>query len=328
VGCAFAEDAVFRIDHYLGKESVQNLLALRFGNSILAPVWNNQYISNVQITVAETVGVEGRISYYANTGAFKDMVQNHLLQLLCLVAMEPPNSLDANAIRDEKVKVLRALTPFDTKRARADSVRGQYQPGLIDGQPVPGYRDEIADQGDARTETFVALRATIDNWRWAGVPFYLRTGKRLARRFSEIVIEFKPQPFSIFAQESARESCNRLLIRLQPEENTTLWMMHKKPVLSSSMELQPVLLDLMAARQEAKYSSYDAYVRLLLDVINNNQTLFMRRDEIETAWIWADSVIAAWRQLKQEPLPYLAGSMGPDAAINLVARDNAEWFRE
>jgi len=323
---AFDESAIFRIDHYLGKETVQNLIALRFGNSLLGPVWNNQYISHVQITVAETVGIEGRTSYYTKFGAFKDMVQNHLLQLLCLVAMEPPNSLQADAIRDEKVKVLRALAPFTPESAALHTVRGQYREGIVQGEKVAAYGQEVSDSEDQNTETFVALRTTVNNWRWAGVPFYLRTGKRMTRRFSEIVIEFKPLPFSIFSHRPGEQTNNRLLIRLQPEENITLSMLHKKPELSPKMMLQPVELDLTASRRESKTGSYDAYVRLLLDVINNNQTLFMRRDEVETAWSWADGLIAAWRELQTSPLPYLAGSMGPDASINLVGRDNVTWF--
>jgi glucose-6-phosphate 1-dehydrogenase len=254
------------------------------------------------------------------------MVQNHLMQLLCLVAMEPPNSLHADAIRDEKVKVLRALAPFDARAAAKYTVRGQYQQGIVQGENVHAYAQEISDTSDSHTETFCALRASVNNWRWTGVPFYLRTGKRLARRFSEIVIEFKPQPFSIFPLQHGEQACNRLLIRLQPEENITLWMLNKKPELSPSMSLQSVPLDLTASHRSEKDTGYDAYVRLLLDVINNNQTLFMRRDEVETAWSWADSLIGAWQELRQPPLPYLAGSMGPDAAVNLIGRDNLNWF--
>lgn len=327
VATAFPESAIFRIDHYLGKEAVQNLLALRFGNALLMPVWSNQYISHVQITVAEAVGVEGRTSYYTKFGAFRDMVQNHLLQLLCLVAMEPPNSLQADAIRTEKLKVLQALTPFDADYARRHLVRGQYRAGVVQGQPVPGYDDEVKERGDAATETFVALRVGIDNWRWAGVPFYLRTGKRLSKRCSDIVIEFKPQPFSIFgAAEDGRATCNRLLIRLQPEENITLWMMNKEPGLDSGMQLQPVALDLLDSVQAAYARNHDAYERLLLDVLNGRQTLFMHRDEVETAWRWADGAIAAWREQADMPLPYAAGSMGPAAAAELMRRDGLGWF--
>jgi glucose-6-phosphate 1-dehydrogenase len=326
VGEAFSESAIFRIDHYLGKETVQNLIALRFGNSLLAPIWNSQYISNVQITVAETVGIEGRTSYYTKVGAFKDMVQNHLLQLLCLVAMEPPNSLHADAIRDEKVKVLRALAPFDDQTAQRYTVRGQYQQGNIQGEYVRAYGEEINDITDSHTETFCALKICVDNWRWTGVPFYVRTGKRLARRFSEIVIEFKPQPFSIFERGNGESGSNRLLIRLQPEENITLWMFGKKPELAPSMSLQSIPLDLTASHRADNDVTYDAYVRLLLDVINNNQTLFMRRDEVETAWSWADSLVGAWQVNAQPPLSYPAGGMGPEAAARLIGHDNLRWF--
>jgi glucose-6-phosphate 1-dehydrogenase len=222
--------------------------------------------------------------------------------------------------------VLRALAPFTSETASLHTVRGQYREGIIQGEKVAAYAQEVTALEDQNTETFVALRTTVNNWRWAGVPFYLRTGKRMTRRFSEIVIEFKPQPFSIFPHRPGEQTNNRLLIRLQPEENITLSMLHKKPELSPKMLLQPVELDLTASRRESKTGSYDAYVRLLLDVINNNQTLFMRRDEVETAWSWADGLIAAWREMQTPPLPYLAGSMGPDASINLVGRDDVTWF--
>ncbi|MCX2980097.1 glucose-6-phosphate dehydrogenase [Halieaceae bacterium IMCC14734] len=320
----FDELATFRIDHYLGKETVQNLIALRFGNPMFSHLWSHHYIDSVQITVAESLGVEGRGSYYAEVGALRDMVQNHLLQILCLVAMEPPNNLDADAIRDEKVKVLTSLQGMDKHRVREDTVRGQYAAGQMDGEAVPGFLDQEEYHDCALTETYVALKAEVVNWRWSGVPFYLRTGKRLAQQFSEIVIEFKPQVHSIFPYNSNEELRNQLVMRLQPEENVTLYAMSKQPGLGSGMSLQPTALDL-TGKQKSIGRSNDAYERLLLDVINNDQTLFMRRDEVENAWRWADTIVESWEQNGKKPKLYKAGSMGPSSATSLIERDGRSW---
>lgn len=320
----FDELATFRIDHYLGKETVQNLIALRFGNPMFSHLWSHHYIDSVQITVAESLGVEGRGSYYAEVGALRDMVQNHLLQILCLVAMEPPNNLDADAIRDEKVKVLTSLQGMDSERVREETVRGQYTAGHMEGEVVPGFLDQEEYHDCGFTETYVALKAEVVNWRWSGVPFYLRTGKRLAEQFSEIVIEFKPQVHSIFPFNSSEELRNQLVMRLQPEENVTLYAMSKQPGLGSGMALQPTALDL-TGKQKSIGRSNDAYERLLLDVLNNDQTLFMRRDEVENAWRWADTIVQSWQITGKKPKLYKAGTMGPAAAISLIERDGRSW---
>ncbi len=323
VAQVFDEEATFRIDHYLGKETVQNLLALRFGNALFHPMWNNTFISNVQITVAEDIGVAGRGSYYADTGALRDMVQNHLLQVLSLVAMEPPASLRAADIRDEKMKVLRCLEPITPANVKARTVRGRYAAGAVRGKAVKGFLEEEAFHDADNTETFVALEASINNWRWAGVPFYLRTGKRLTRRYSEIVIEYRRQPFSLFANDP-QELTNKLVIHLQPEESISLHTVNKKPGLASKLRLKPVELHLTDESQE-KHSSYDAYERLLLDALHGDQTLFMRRDEVETAWRWIDSIIEAWEENAIPVKSYNAGTMGPNAATALVAVDGFSW---
>ena len=324
VARVFAEEHIFRIDHYLGKETVQNLLAVRFGNPLFSPMWRNTFVDNVQITVAEDIGVEGRADYYAKTGALRDMVQNHLLQLLSIVAMEPPVSLRAADIRDEKMKALRALVPITANNARECTVRGRYAAGAVGGEAVKGFMDEADFQKADSTETFVAIKATINNWRWAGVPFYLRTGKRLSRRYSEIVIEYKRQPFSLFANE-ADELTNKLVFRLQPEESISLHTLNKKPGLTSRLNLQTVELDLTdESRNQA--DSYDAYERLLLDAINGDQTLFMRRDEVETAWRWIDTIIEAWDENGTPIKNYNAGTMGPSSATALTAIDGRNWY--
>ena len=324
VAQVFAEESTFRIDHYLGKETVQNLLAVRFGNPLFSPMWRNTFVDNVQITVAEDIGVEGRGDYYAKTGALRDMVQNHLLQLLSIVAMEPPVSLRAADICDEKMKVLRALMPITADNARACTVRGRYAAGAVNGEAVKGFLEEADFQYADATETFVAIKATINNWRWAGVPFYLRTGKRLSRRYSEIVIEYKRQPFSLFANDP-NELTNKLVIRLQPEESISLHTLNKKPGLTNKLSLQPVELHLTDESRN-KAQSYDAYERLLLDAINGDQTLFMRRDEVETAWRWIDTVIEAWEQNGTPVKDYNAGTMGPSNAIALMAIDGRSWY--
>ena len=317
----FKERQTYRIDHYLGKETVQNLMVLRFGNAILEPLWRAPSIRSVQITVAESVGVGLRAGFYDGTGALRDMVQNHLLQVLCFVAMEPPVSLDPDDVRDEKLKVLRCLRgPAGHELAR-DTVRGQYTAGMVESESVPGYRDEPGVPHDSRTETFVAPRTQVHNARWAGTPFFLRTGKRLPRRHSEILIEFAQPPFSLFAHQVAHQP-NRLLITLQPEESIRLEMMAKEP--GSSLRLQPVSLNLdLASAFPARRA--DAYERLLLDVVKGRLTHFMRRDETEAAWRWTDPIMRGWSQLGTAPAPYPAGSWGPPAAAALVARDDVTW---
>jgi glucose-6-phosphate 1-dehydrogenase len=324
VAQVFPEEDTFRIDHYLGKETVQNLLAVRFGNPLFHPMWNNTFVNNVQITVAEDIGVEGRGDYYAKTGALRDMVQNHLLQLLSIVAMEPPTSLRSSDIRDEKMKVLRALEPITADNVKECTVRGRYDAGAVNGEAVKGFLEEAGYQGEDSTETFVAIKATINNWRWVGVPFYLRTGKRLSRRYSEIVIEYKRQPFSLFANDP-NELTNKLVIRLQPEESISLHTLNKKPGLTSKLRLQPVELHL-TDDSRARGDSYDAYERLLLDAIYGDQTLFMRRDEVETAWQWIDTIIKAWEENATPIKHYNSGTMGPNAATALIAVDGRSWY--
>ncbi|MCB1670071.1 MAG: glucose-6-phosphate dehydrogenase [Gammaproteobacteria bacterium] len=321
----FKEEQVYRIDHYLGKETVQNLLAMRFANSLFEPLWNNNYIDHVQITVAETVGIEGRWEFYDEAGAMRDMVQNHLLQLLCLVAMEPPARIEARSIHDEKLKVLRALKPMSSSEVRENTVRGQYQSGAVKGSAVPGYLEEQGARPDSTTETFVAIKAEISNWRWSGVPFYLRTGKRLVKRYSEIVIQFKEVPHAVFGEEIEREDANRLIIRLQPEEGIRLMVRNKVPGLDDPMELEQVSLDLSLSESFPDRRAPDAYERLLLDVMRANSTHFMRSDELEAAWVWVDGIIAGWHKINKRPLGYTAGSWGPSDSIALIARDGRNW---
>ena len=321
----FSEEQVYRIDHYLGKETVQNLLALRFANSFLEPLWNNRYIDNVQITLAESIGVSGRWDFYDQAGAMRDMVQNHLLQLVCLAAMEPPAHLDAGAVRNEKLKVLSCLRPMDEGSARGSTVTGQYRGGAVAGQPVAGYLEEEGAAAQSDTETFVALRAEIDNWRWAGVPFYLRTGKRMQRRCSTIAVEFKQVPHSIFG-DRLPAAPNRLIVRLQPDEAIRLELLSKAAGLDAEAPLRPAALDLSFAAANAGQPVPGAYERLLLDVMRGNPTLFMRADEVEEAWKWVDQVKAAWRRIGKRPEPYTAGGIGPAQAIALIARDGREWY--
>ena len=326
VGEVFAEDQTYRIDHYLGKETVQNLMVLRFANMLFEPLWNATAIDHVQITVAETIGVEGRGGYYDRSGALRDMVQNHILQLLCLVAMEPPTSLTADAVRDEKLKVLRALKPITGKSVAKKTVRGQYRAGASNGAAVPGYLDEIDGNSESRTETFVVLKAEVENWRWAGVPFYLRTGKRLAARTSEIVVHFKSIPHSIFPEGADELTANRLIVRLQPDEGMELSLMVKEPG-PGGMRLRPAPLNLSFA-ETFKMRYRDAYERLLMDVVRGNPTLFMRRDEVEAAWTWIEPVIIAWREQREPPKPYTSSTWGPSAAIALIERDGRTWHEE
>jgi glucose-6-phosphate 1-dehydrogenase len=324
VATAFPEQRTFRIDHYLGKETVQNLLALRFANSAFEPLWDSAHIDHVQITVAETVGLEGRAEYYDGTGALRDMVQNHMLQLLALVAMEPPVDFDATAVRDEKVKVLRSLRPITAENVPECVVTGQYGAGAVGGQPVKAYAEELGKKSVA--ETFVALKAHVDNWRWAGVPFYLRTGKRMAERKTEIFIQFKCVPHSIFASRGARTKANKLVISIQPEENIRLLVMAKTPGLDrEGIRLREVPLDVGLANAFADARRRIAYERLLLDLIDGDPTLFVRRDEVEAQWQWIDGVRAAWSEAGLTPKNYGAGSWGPSAAIALTERDGVHW---
>jgi glucose-6-phosphate 1-dehydrogenase len=325
VGRSFAERNTFRIDHYLGKETVQNLIALRFGNALFEPVWRAEHIDHVQITVAETIGAGQRAAYYDKAGALRDMVQNHMLQLLCLVAMEPPASLDADALRDEKLKVLHALRRIDTSNAAQFTVRGQYRAGAAEGHAVPGYAEELGSPSHA--ETFVAIKAEVANWRWAGVPFYLRTGKRLPTRVSEIVVTFKPIPHSIFAETASSIMPNKLVLRLQPGEGVTLWLMNKVPG-PGGLRLREVPLDMSFADAFGVQRQPDAYERLLMDVVRGNPTLFMRRDEVEAAWRWIDPILAAWAASNDAPKPYTAGSWGPSASVALIERDGRTWHED
>jgi glucose-6-phosphate 1-dehydrogenase len=325
IGSVFSERNIFRIDHYLGKESVQNLMALRFANILLEPLWNNAHIDHVQITVAETLGVEGRGAYYDQSGAIRDMVQNHMMQLLCLVAMEPPNSLDADALRDEKLKVLKALEPINESNAATLTVRGQYRAGFADGGPVPGYLHDVGKE-ESNTETFVALKLGIANWRWSGVPFYLRTGKRLPQRFSEIVVGLRKVPHVIFDTPSDSIPANRLVIRVQPDEGIKLWMMVKEPG-PGGMRLVHLPLDMSFAKAFGMATT-DAYERLLMDAIRGNAALFMRRDEVEAAWKFIDPIREAWAQLQEPPRPYAAGTWGPNASVALIERDGRTWNEE
>jgi glucose-6-phosphate 1-dehydrogenase len=320
VAAHFPEERTFRIDHYLGKETVQNLLALRFANSLFEPLWNSAHIDHIQITVAETVGLEGRGDYYDGAGALRDMVQNHMLQLLALVAMEPPAGLDATSVRDEKVKVLRSLRPMTP----ADTVTGQFGKGAIDGEPVPSYDEELGR--DSQTETFVALKAHVDNWRWKDVPFYLRTGKRMPVRDSEIYIQFKAVPYDIFARRGAVSQPNSLLISLQPEETISLELMAKTPGLGrDGVRLREVPLNLGLANAFSEYRRRIAYERLLLDLIEGDPTLFVRRDEVEAQWTWIDEIRAGWAAAGVTPKAYAAGTWGPSSAIALAERDGVSW---
>jgi glucose-6-phosphate 1-dehydrogenase len=312
----FDERQIYRIDHYLGKETVQNLMAVRFGNVLFEPLWNNHYVDHIQITVAETVGVGGRGAYYDRSGAMRDMVQNHLMQLLCLIAMEPPGQFEAGAVRDEKLKVIRALQGVDHHHI----VRGQYNAGP-DG---PSYRDD-AENLRSFTESFIAMRCHIKNWRWAGVPFYLRTGKRMKARSSEITVVFKDLGHTIFEGDEARHR-NILSIRLQPNEGMDLQVTIKEPG-PGGMRLIDVPLDMSFADAlgDGAEDVTDAYERLIMDVIRGNQTLFMRGDEVEAAWAWTDPLITGWEARNDVPKVYDAGSTGPEDAMMLMHRDGRKW---
>ena len=321
----FDERDIYRIDHYLGKETVQNLLVLRFANRFINSQWDQSCIDHVQITVAEKVGIEGRWAYYDGVGQLRDMVQNHLMQLLCLVAMEPPNSLEAESIRDEKVKIVKALRPIDAASVKDHVVRGQYSQGVIDGKTVPGYFDEDGcESTNSDTETFVAIKAHVDNWRWSGVPFYLRTGKRMPDKVTEIIIQYKALPHHIFGDGEAAEP-NRLIIRLQPNEGIEMTMVSKRQSLKDKLSLQTHTLN-FDFREDADIDRIpDAYERLFLDAINGDPSLFVGREEIEESWRWCDQLIAACQQCDVNVNAYQAGSWGPSKSELLIDRDGRGW---
>ena len=320
----FRENEVFRIDHYLGKETVQNILVLRFANGIFEPIWSRQYVDHVQITVAESIGIEERAEYYDSAGAMRDIVQNHLLQLLALVAMEPPAAFDDRAVRDEKVKVLRALRPVGPGEAASRTVRGQYVAGYIEGAAVPGYRDEQGIADDSRTETFVALKCFVDNWRWEGIPFYLRTGKRLPKRATEIAVRFRVAPHRIFNEEAGGVEANELVLRIQPDEGISLTFGAKVPV--QGFRIRSVNMDFVygaAFMVEAP----DAYETLIVDAMRGDATLFTRRDEVDQQWSFVDPILASWSKDEPPLSVYPAGSWGPEEAEELMRRDGRRWRR-
>jgi glucose-6-phosphate 1-dehydrogenase len=323
VKAAFQEQQAFRIDHYLGKPAVQNLMALRFGNALFEPLWRRECISNIQITLAEGLGVGTRGDYYDKTGALRDMIQNHALQLLTMIAMEPPSTNDADAIRDEKLKVLKSLRPFTAETVMRDVVRGQYRAGSVEGQKVPGYLEEVKVPAGSTCETFVAIRTEVQNWRWAGVPFYLRTGKRLASREAQIVVNFREVPHPIFPGASR---ANKLVIKLQPEDGLELHLLAAKGSGNNEL-LSPVSLDLDFDKAFPS-ERVGAYERLLLDAIAGRLNLFVRSDEQEQAWRWVEPVLDAWAKDPAGPRPYAAGSWGPPASSAMVARDGCAWAEE
>ncbi|KAJ9432854.1 MULTISPECIES: glucose-6-phosphate dehydrogenase [Enterobacterales] len=325
VGKYFEEGQVFRIDHYLGKETVLNLLALRFANSIFVNNWDNRTIDHVQITVAEEVGIEGRWGYFDKAGQMRDMIQNHLLQILTMIAMSPPSDLSADAIRDEKVKVLRSLRRIDQTNVREKTVRGQYTAGFVQGKKVPGYLEEEGANKQSATESFVAIRVDIDNWRWAGVPFYLRTGKRLPTKCSEVVVYFKNPEMNLFKDSYAELPQNKLTIRLQPDEGVDIEILNKVPGLDHKHKLQTTKLDLSYSETFNQSHLADAYERLLLETMRGIQALFVRRDEVEAAWGWVDSIIDAWNADAEAPKPYQAGTWGPVASVAMITRDGRSW---
>jgi len=323
---AFSEDQTYRIDHFLGKETAQNILVLRFANAIFEPIWNARYIDHVQITAAETLGVEARAGYYETAGALRDMVQNHMLQLLCLVAMEPPTDLGADSIRDEKVKVVRSLRRYAPQQVGTYVVRGQYTAGAVSGKPVVGYREEEKVNPNSETETYVALRMLVDNWRWSDVPIYVRVGKRLPKSATEISVHFKRAPMVLFNRDSTALDQNVLVIRIQPDEGISLRMMAKIP--GTSLRIEPVKMDFHYGTSFGK-ASPEAYERLLLDAMSGDPTLFARRDEVEEAWAFIDPIEHAWSQKENAPPLsfYPAGSWGPEEADELLANDGRTWRR-
>lgn len=321
----FDENQVYRIDHYLGKETVLNLLALRFANALFANNWDNSMIDHVQITVAEEVGIEGRWGYFDQAGQMRDMVQNHLLQILTMIAMDPPADLSTDRIRDEKVKVLRSLRRIDHSNVRETTVRGQYTAGFVQGKKVPGYLEEEGANKSSNTETFIAIRADIDNWRWAGVPFYLRTGKRLPNKCSEVVVYFKNPPLNLFSDSYQALPQNKLTIRLQPDEGVQIDILNKVPGLEHKHRLQTTKLDLSFSDTFHQEHLADAYERLLLEAMRGIQALFVRRDEVEEAWKWVDSIMTAWADDNDAPKPYQAGTLGPVSSVALITRDGRCW---
>lgn len=330
VRSVLSEKQIFRIDHYLGKPSVQNLFALRFGNSLFEPLWRREHIANIQITIAEELGVEKRGAFYDGTGALRDMVQNHALQLLCAVGMEPPINAHADAIRDEKLKVLRSLKPWTPASLSQHVIRGQYAAGTIDGMAVPGYRSEAGVNPDSQTETFVALRTEIANWRWAGVPFYIRTGKRMTTSDAHIEVNFRPTPHAIFNSPQVCNAGNRLVINLQPKDGLELHLVAQgaeKHHSRGTPTLAPVQLDLDFDKRFGA-ERVGAYERLLLDVIDGRLNLFVRSDEQEEAWHWVEPIIDAWRHDHAGPRAYTAGTWGPSAASAMIARDSYCWSEE
>ena len=325
IGSVFKESQIFRIDHYLGKEPVQNLLALRFGNALFEPLWKRGHVRDVQITVAETLGVEGRGEFYDHTGALRDMVQNHMLQLLCIIAMEPPTDDTPDAVRDEKLKVLRSLRPLRGDDVYKNTVRGQYRSGAIGNEVVPAYVDEEGVPPDSHNETFAAMRVSIDNWRWAGVPFYLRTGKRLQNRVSEIVINFERLPHAIFDNGSAMDSPNQLVISLQPEEYIRLSIRAKQPGPGMRLRNVDLNLNLTESITERQHSAYE---RIILDLLRGSQTLFLRHDELVAAWSWIDPILQAWQNSAKPPAGYQAGTWGPAESSHLVFEDDSRWHED
>lgn len=319
----FDEKRIYRIDHYLGKETVQNLMALRFANAIFASQWNHQGISHVEITVAETVGIEGRWDYFDQAGQLRDMVQSHVLQLLCLIAMDPPNDLGADAIRDEKVKVLKALRPLPATNLEQHLVWGQYRDGVVNGREVPGYLEEQGANPQSRTGTFFAVKAHIDNWRWAGVPFYLRTGKRLSQQVTQITVHFKPTPHYIFASSQKAIAQNKLMIRIQPDEGISLQILTKDPALNNATRLRRGLLEIEHFESGQRVRS--AYERLLWEILKGEQYLFVRRDEVEYAWQWCDQLRERCEQEPEQFRSYAAGSWGPEQATTLMTQDGRSW---
>ncbi|PUE50727.1 glucose-6-phosphate dehydrogenase [Limnohabitans sp. 2KL-1] len=329
VGQVFKEQQIFRIDHYLGKPSVQNLFAMRFGNALFEPLWRREHIANIQITMSEELGVEKRGGFYETTGALRDMVQNHALQLLCAIAMEPPINAHADAIRDEKLKVLRALKRWTPETLSQHVIRGQYNAGNVEGRAVPAYREEPGVRPDSSTETFVALRTEIANWRWAGVPFYIRTGKRMASREAHIQINFRPTPHEIF--KSPVGQVNKLVIHLQPKDGLELHLFaqgqSKRGQGSTGATLSPVHLDLDFDKRFGS-ERVGAYERLLLDVLDGRLNLFVRSDEQEEAWRWVEPILQHWTSDTTGPRPYAAGTWGPSASSAMIARDGFCWSEE
>jgi glucose-6-phosphate 1-dehydrogenase len=325
VAKVFSEGQVYRIDHYLGKETVLNLLALRFANSIFTTNWNHNTIDHIQVTVAEEIGIEGRWEYFDKTGQLRDMVQNHLLQILTFIAMEPPVNLEAESIHNEKIKVLKALRPITIYNVDEKTVRGQYSSGYVNRSEVPGYLEEEGANKKSATETFVAIRVDIDNWRWAGVPFYLRTGKRMHHKRTEIVVYFKQLPHNIFKDSYLRLPPNKLIIHLQPNEGVEIEILNKVPGIDENLRIQKTKLDLSFFETFKKSRIFGGYEKLVLEAMRGNPTLFLSREEIEQAWIWIDSIQNAWAKSSEKPKPYQAGTWGPIASDLLLDRDGRAW---